>query len=257
MLKTIYTSTYPIDCHIIKGRLETDGIISFIYDEHLVWVDPFRSVAIGGVKLKVPSDQLNLAKQILDLISEGKLVDNHGQYAISEALDKSIQRQNEILEHKYWIRKDKTWTTQSDHIRSEILSQAEIDNLVNEEHEFKKLTDKEFKFSWKDFWAELLDFNGRIFKYLRPKPIDYFLDKEIVDWYKNPLSENKIRICPNCNSDDVSYGYAIDYKWDVLYLILSLISAPFPLIRKNCHCFNCGYNFKKSEGLPPTSHIKK
>ena len=246
-LKTIYISTIPIDCHILKGRLESEGIDSFIYDENLVWVNPFKSVAIGGVKLKVPTCQVDNAKRILDLISKGKLVDQDGEYDISEALDKSFQRQNKILDQKYLIRNDTNWSIGFGDIQSDTLSQSEMANLITEESEFREYTNKDFEFSMKDFWAELFEFDGRIFKYLRPRPVEYFLDKELVDLYKATIPDTELDSCPNCNSDNVSYGYAMDYKWDLLYLIVSLISAPFPLIRKNNHCFNCGHNYKLSK----------
>jgi hypothetical protein len=100
----------------------------------------------------------------------------------------------------------------------------------------------------KEFLAELFEFDGSIFEYLRQRPVEYYLDKEMVDLYKDTLPDTGLETCPSCNSDNVSYGYAIDYKWDVLYMILSLISIPFPLIRKNYHCFNCGNNYKLREG---------
>lgn len=57
--KTIFTSNIPIDCHILKGRLQSDGLDPFIFDENIIWLDPFKAVAIGGVKLKVPANQVS------------------------------------------------------------------------------------------------------------------------------------------------------------------------------------------------------
>ena len=245
MLRTIYISTVPIDCHIIKGRLESEGINTFIFDEHLVWIYAFYSVAIGGVKLKVPADQFERASQILDLISENKLIDENGTYETDNALRLSIEQQNEILERKYYIRKDKTWFVQSKDIQSDNLPQYILDNLVKEEQEFRKFDDLNFHFSWKEFLAEIFDFEGRVFKYLHPKPVDYYLEKDLVEWYKKDSKSTSVKTCPVCKSDNVSYGYAIDNKWDYLYLILSLIIvAPFPLVRKNFHCFDCSLDFR-------------
>ena len=226
--------------------MESEGIDSFIDDENMVWVHPFRAVAIGGVKLKVPSDQADHARLILDAVSENKLIDNDGEYDLSEALDKSIDRQNEILEIKSRIRKDETWLNRVGEIQSKILSQAEIEKLAFEEREFNALTKRTFSFSWKDFLGELFDFDGQVFKYLRPKSVDYYLEKELVDHYKNNSSDNLTGTCPKCKSDNISFGYAIDYKWDVPYLILSLLlSTPLPPYRKNYHCFDCKNNFKR------------
>lgn len=96
-LTTIYSSNVPVDCHILKGRLETDGIDVFIYDENIVWVNPFKAVAVGGVKLKVPADQLENASRILEGIAHNKLIDVDGEYELAEAFEKSMQRQKETL----------------------------------------------------------------------------------------------------------------------------------------------------------------
>lgn len=66
-LLTIFSSNIPVDCHILKGRLSTDGIDCFIFDEQIVWVDPFKAVAIGGVKLKVPSNQFDLVIETMKI----------------------------------------------------------------------------------------------------------------------------------------------------------------------------------------------
>ena len=244
--KTIYISNIPIDCHILRGRLESEGIDSFIDDENMVWVHPFRAVAVGGVKLKVPSGQADHAMSILDAISENKLNDKDGDYDISEALDKSIDRQNEILELKSRIREDETLLSRVGEIQSKILSQTEIENLALEEREFSAITKRTFSFSWKDFLSELFDFDGQVFKYLRPKSVNYYLEKELVDHHNdNPTDRLAIK-CPKCKSDNISFGYAVDYRWDVLYLILSmLLSTPLPPYRKNYHCFDCKNNFKR------------
>jgi hypothetical protein len=179
-LETLYRSNSPIDCHILKGRLECDGIDCFIFDENIVWVHPFRAVAIGGVKLKVPSDQLDLAKEILKQINKGYLFDENGKYEIANILHSEYEKQMEVLR-----------------IKSEI---------------------------------------------------EYYLDKEIVANYKSKSLSDFAEICPNCNSTNTRNGYAIDYQWDMLYLILSLfLFVPFPLIRKKIHCFDCGFDFKKQK----------
>jgi len=82
-------------------------------------------------------------------------------------------------------------------------------------------------------------------KYLRLRPVEYYLDKDLVDNYDTATDSKLDHICPNCKSDNVSYGYAIDYQWDIPYLFLSLlIFGPLPPIRKKYHCFDCGHNYK-------------
>lgn len=54
--ETLITFTYPIEAHMAKGLLESDGIKTMIQDEMTVQVDNFYSNAIGGVKLLVKAE---------------------------------------------------------------------------------------------------------------------------------------------------------------------------------------------------------
>lgn len=57
-----------IDAHIVKGRLEDQGIHCWLKDENLsaIIVDPILTNAIsGGIKLMVPKDELPRALNIL------------------------------------------------------------------------------------------------------------------------------------------------------------------------------------------------
>ncbi|WP_159521985.1 putative signal transducing protein [Sunxiuqinia indica] len=247
-LETLYRSNSPIDCHILKGRLEREGIDCFVFDENIVWVHPFRAVAIGGVKLKVPSDQLDLAKEILKQINEGYLFDENGKYEIAEILHSEYEKQMEVLRIKSEIRNNPALIDRPMEIKAGILSRNDIDCIIDSETNFQLLLNNKFEFTWKDFLFELFDFDGDVFKCLRTKPFEYYLDKEIVANYKPKSSSDFAEICPNCKSTNTRNGYAIDYKWDMLYLILSLFFlVPFPLIRKKIHCFDCGFDFKKQK----------
>lgn len=245
-LITIYSSNIPIDCHILKGRLETEGISCFIYDENLIWVHPFKAVAIGGAKLKVPSDKFLQCQKIIDLISQGKLIDDSGEYQIEEILNNEINRQNEVLSIKSKIRNESSLLDKTTFIDSKLIEQKDIQELLKNERYFLELSKKKFKFSWKQFFYELFDFDRSVFKYFRTKPVEYYIEKEIVENYINQKESKRITKCPNCDSDNVSFGYAIDLKWDILYLILSLLITPLFPIRKKYHCFNCGYDFKRN-----------
>ncbi len=245
-LETLFSSNTPIDCHILKGRLESEGINCFVFDENIVWVHPFKAVAIGGVKLKVPSGQLDLAKRILEQIEKGYLFDENGEYEITKILHWEYEKQMEVLRIKSEIRKNPALIDKPMEIKATMLSRNDIDLIIDSEKDFQTLSNKKFQFSGKDFFYELFDFDRDVFKYLRIRPVEYYLDKEIVDHYRSKSTSDGAVICPNCKSDNTRNGYAIDYKWDVLYLIFSLLLyAPFPLVRKKTHCFNCGYDFKK------------
>jgi hypothetical protein len=243
-LITIYISNTPITCHIIKGRLETEGITCYIYDENLVWVHPFYSVAIGGVKLKVNSDKLLESKKIIDLTLQGKLLDDSGEYQIDEILNNEINRYNEILSIKNKIRNGLSLIDENTFNDTKLIEFIDTDELLKCERDFKELTIKKFKFSWKQFFYELFDFDRSVFSYFRTRPVEYYIEKEIVENYINPKKSKRITNCPICDSNNTSFGYATDIKWDILYLILSLIIAPLYPIRKKYHCFDCGHDFK-------------
>ncbi len=245
-LITIYSSNIPIDCHILKGRLETEGIPCFIYDENLIWVNPFYAVAIGGVKLKVPSDKFLQSQKIIDLTSYGKLFDNTGEYQIAEILNNEINSQNEVLSIKSKIRNDSSLIDKTTFNDSKLIEQIDTQELLKNERDFLELSKKKFKFSWKQFFYELFDFDRSVFKYFRTKPVEYYIEKEIVENYINQKESKRITKCPNCDSYNTSFGCAIDFKWDILYLILSLLIAPLFPIRKKHHCFDCGYDFRRN-----------
>ena len=67
---TIARFQYSTEAQIVKGRLEADGIKVFLTDNLTIDTDPLVSNAIGGVKLKVLSEQYDEAKEILDSIQE-------------------------------------------------------------------------------------------------------------------------------------------------------------------------------------------
>ena len=105
-LKTIYTSNYPIDCHIIKGRLESENIHCYIFDENVINVHPFRSVSVGGVKLKVESRQVERSESILKNIENQILQDEFGSYNVNETLRNEFIRQNIVLNLKKIIQEN-------------------------------------------------------------------------------------------------------------------------------------------------------
>ncbi|HEY4786162.1 MAG TPA: DUF2007 domain-containing protein [Bacteroidales bacterium] len=249
-LKTIFSSNSPIDCYIVKNRLESEGIDCFVFDDHMVWVDPFYAVAVRGVKLKVPSDQTEKALQIIRLVKSDRLIDDHGEYEMANVFVNEMSRQNEILEIKSLIRNKPSLIDSPKEIKTDLLNQEEVNEIISEEKKLLEFSKTRLNFTWEDFWGTLFDPDHSIFKYLRPRPAEYYLDKELVDRYNNPVGTQSSMICSHCNSENVSYGYAIDYKWDVLYLVLSLIVSPFPLVRKKYHCFNCGSDFNIGKNDP-------
>lgn len=251
-LETVFNSTYPIDCYLIKGRLESDGIDCFIYDDEIVSVNPFKSVAVGGVKLKTRSDQKEKAKLILEKLENNLLIDETGEYDKNEALTKSFEKQNIVLSfHQFALKNPgvlEDTTKLNEILKPELFSNNETVEIVENIREYLKNSNSKFKFTWKQFFYELFDFEREFFKYLRVKPNKFHIEKDILnkfDTYSRETENKHLIICPECKSNNVKFGYAIDYKLDILYLILTLLLiAPFFPFRKKNHCFDCGHNFR-------------
>ncbi len=72
---TIAQFPYSSEAQIIKGRLEAEGIQVFMQDNFTIDTDPLVSQAIGGVKLKVLTQDALKARHILASIAEYSLDD--------------------------------------------------------------------------------------------------------------------------------------------------------------------------------------
>lgn len=66
-LITVATFQSSIEAYILKNHLEGAGLVCFIFDEHLIDMNPLYSSAIGGVKVKV---RQNDTEQAVSLIQE-------------------------------------------------------------------------------------------------------------------------------------------------------------------------------------------
>ncbi len=59
-----------VTAHIVKSRLEAEGIFCTLRDEHTIVMQWTWANALGGIKLEVPSDQQEKAEEILMQIEE-------------------------------------------------------------------------------------------------------------------------------------------------------------------------------------------
>ena len=55
----------PAEAHIVAGRLRSAGILAEVADAHMVGANWLYSQAIGGVRVRVPTEQHALALEIL------------------------------------------------------------------------------------------------------------------------------------------------------------------------------------------------
>lgn len=64
-LITIKTFESYLEAHILKSRLGSENIKSYIQDEHMMTINPLYNITIGGIKLKVESCDLEKSNEIL------------------------------------------------------------------------------------------------------------------------------------------------------------------------------------------------
>ncbi len=70
--QTIAVFEFSYQAQILKGRLEADGISVFLGDINAINAEPGASQAMGGVKVKVRSEDVIRAKRIKEEIDDRK-----------------------------------------------------------------------------------------------------------------------------------------------------------------------------------------
>ncbi len=65
-------TTNPVEAHIIKGRLEAEGVSAAIVFQYHIWANWTLSVALGGVRVVVPLEQVDSARGIISAIDSGE-----------------------------------------------------------------------------------------------------------------------------------------------------------------------------------------
>lgn len=75
---TLKTFDTAIDAHILKSRLENEGIPAYIFDENIVTLNPLYTNLVGGIKLRISESDLARAEKILTTLDTAEIVDDHG-----------------------------------------------------------------------------------------------------------------------------------------------------------------------------------
>lgn len=57
----------PMEAHILKSRLESEGIPCFLQDENIVSLNPLYNYAVGGIKLNIRACDV---QQVQDILQE-------------------------------------------------------------------------------------------------------------------------------------------------------------------------------------------
>ncbi|HQV35779.1 MAG TPA: DUF2007 domain-containing protein [Flavobacterium sp.] len=63
---TVAIFNLPTEIAVLKSILENEGIQYFFENETIVSIDPFASIAYGGIKLKVHQNDVQVVQRILD-----------------------------------------------------------------------------------------------------------------------------------------------------------------------------------------------
>jgi len=71
-LETIATYAFAYQAEIARGRLEAEGIRAFLADEFLINLNWLYTNAVGGIRLRVSSEDAPLAREILSQVESGE-----------------------------------------------------------------------------------------------------------------------------------------------------------------------------------------
>jgi len=73
-LITVATFSQPMEAHVLKGRLEAEGITAYLLDENIVSINILYSNAVGGVKVQVDEADVEAALKIVGELPPLELV---------------------------------------------------------------------------------------------------------------------------------------------------------------------------------------
>ncbi len=75
-MKLLKTFDNPIEAHLLKTKLESEGIHCVLIDENIVSLDPLYNIAVGGIKLMVPLESFVEAKNVVAEINHTPFTDS-------------------------------------------------------------------------------------------------------------------------------------------------------------------------------------
>jgi predicted RNA-binding Zn-ribbon protein involved in translation (DUF1610 family) len=78
-LVTLRTFSDSIAAHLLKTRLESEGIECYLVNEHISNLHPFYNQAVGGVQLQVQLEDVNAAKSLLEAWEARPYLDEQDQ----------------------------------------------------------------------------------------------------------------------------------------------------------------------------------
>jgi len=100
IFKLLSTYQYSSEAIIIKGKLESEGILVFIRDNNTIDTYPLYSNAVGGVKLFVKNNDFDKANAILSEVSEYSLDESNELVICPNCNEKQIKMTTTIKDIK-------------------------------------------------------------------------------------------------------------------------------------------------------------
>lgn len=79
-LETVAQFNDPVDAQLLQGRLQAEGIPTFLADEQLIQANRLLSIALGGVRVQVSGDDAAQARRVIAALEAG-------EYALDEDSD--------------------------------------------------------------------------------------------------------------------------------------------------------------------------
>ncbi|MCL4639271.1 MULTISPECIES: putative signal transducing protein [Olivibacter] len=71
---TVKVFDNPVEAHLLKTKLESEGIPCFLQDEHIVSLNPLYNYAVGGIKLVIHASDAEAASSIIKEIDNRPLL---------------------------------------------------------------------------------------------------------------------------------------------------------------------------------------
>ncbi len=68
-----------IEAHLVKSKLESEGITAYLFDENINTMYPLYNIATGGIKLKTDEADVEKAQKILTEINNNQYSDTNNQ----------------------------------------------------------------------------------------------------------------------------------------------------------------------------------
>ncbi|MGI8892466.1 MAG: DUF2007 domain-containing protein [Bacteroidia bacterium] len=65
-LITLKTFDNAFEAHLLRSKLESEGIECYVFDENSVTLNPLYNITLGGIKVKIKKDDLEAAEKIIE-----------------------------------------------------------------------------------------------------------------------------------------------------------------------------------------------